>query len=444
MNPLSGWGRYPRLASEILPVHGCSDVAALLENREGLIARGNGRSYGDAAIGACSTLVMTGLDRMRSFDPETQRLEVEAGVSLADILRHFAPRGFFPPVVPGTAFVTVGGMIAADVHGKNHHRDGGFGAHLEALTLLLPDGARRLCSRTQAPDLFFATIGGMGLTGTILDAAFRLKRIETGWIAQHTGVAPDLAAALSGLEATADATYSVAWIDCLARGRHLGRGLVYRGEHATQADLDRSYWDRTAFPETKPGRLTIPFDAPSFTLNRATVAAFNALYFRRGAGNAGGPALVPWQSYFFPLDGIAGWNRLYGGRGFLQHQCVVPNASAHAVLSEILERVATLGSASPLAVLKQLGKGEGAMSFPMEGYTLALDLPASNAAFALLDRVDRLVVEAGGRLYLAKDARQSRATFEAGYAALPSFRSLRRAIGAERRIASHLSTRLGL
>ena len=441
MNPLHGWGRYPRIATELIATQDPARVAALVEGREGLVARGLGRAYGDAAIGACGTLLMTGLDRMRSFDPRTGRLEVEAGVRLSAILAWFVPRGFFPPVVPGTCNVTVGGMIASDVHGKNHHGEGGFGAHVESLTLLLPDGSRKTCSRTENAELFRSTIGGMGLTGTILDATFRMKRIETGWIVQETQVADDLAAAIAGLEASADATYSVAWIDCLARGKNLGRGLVYRGGHARRPEVDHN---RPRFPKA-PGRaLPIPLDMPYFTLNRMSVSAFNALYRRRGAARAGAPELVPWHSYFFPLDGLRDWNRLYGARGFLQHQCVVPQAQAHAVLSEILDRVARLGSASPLAVLKQLGRGDGLMSFPMEGYTLALDLPANAKSFALLDAIDPLVAAAGGRLYLAKDARQSRTTFEAGYPGLSAFRALRRDLGIERATASHLSLRLGL
>jgi decaprenylphospho-beta-D-ribofuranose 2-oxidase len=310
--------------------------------------------------------------------------------------------------------------------------------------LLLPDGSRVPCSQTENAELFAATIGGMGLTGTILTASFSLRRVETAWMRQQTAVAANLAEALTQLGDSDSASYSVAWIDCLARGSRLGRGLVYRGEHASRSDLDRLGPGRPAFPSRPRGRLAIPFDFPSSTLNRLSVSAFNALYYRRGAARAGTDALMSWDAYFFPLDGLANWNRLYGSRGFVQHQCVIPPAKAHAVLAEILERVARLGLASPLAVLKQLRPGHGLMSFPLEGYTLALDLPAKTEVFDLLDSIDKLVMASGGRIYLAKDARQSRATFEAGYPALASFRDMRRAIGADGRIASRLSTRLGL
>jgi FAD/FMN-containing dehydrogenase len=347
-------------------------------------------------------------------------------------------------VVPGTKLVTIGGMIASDVHGKNHHRDGGFGDHVERLTLALPDGSTVHCSRDENAELLSATIGGMGLTGTILDATFRLKPIETGWMRQTTTVARDLDGAIRALQETSKATYSVAWIDCLARGASLGRSLIFAAEHASRRDVDALRPEAEPYPSSKLGRLTVPLDLPSFTLNRLSVSAFNELYFRAGAVKSGYPFLVHWDPYFFPLDGIGSWNRIYGRRGFLQYQCVVPTERARTVLGNILERISKHGSASFLAVLKQLGPSHGDISFPLEGFTLTLDLPVSDAAFPLLDELDRLVVESGGRLYLAKDARQSPATFEAGYPGLARFRDLRRAIGATGRISSRLSARLGI
>ncbi|WP_082528668.1 FAD-binding oxidoreductase [Methylobacterium sp. Leaf466] len=440
LGTLSGWGRYPRAESRILRAEAPDRLPGLVAAGTDYVARGNGRAYGDAAIGLHQTVLMRRLDRFRGFDPDSGRLTVEAGVLLADILDVVVPRGFFPFVVPGTRLVTVGGMIAADVHGKNHHREGGFGDHLDALTLLLPDGRPLRCSREDNPELFTATVGGMGLTGLIVDATFRLRPIESGWIRQETEIATNLSGLVAALDRSAEATYCVAWIDCQSRGGHLGRGLVFRGEHASAAECAGLAPPRAAGRAAVP----VPVDMPSWTLNPLTVGAFNALYHRRGAAAARRPAYVPWRQYFFPLDGLSDWNRLYGRRGFVQHQCVIPPGSAQPVLAEILERVARLGSASPLAVLKRLGPGSGLLSFPMDGYTLALDLPANAAALALLDEIDRLVVPAGGRLYLAKDSRQTRATFEAGYPGLGEFRRLRRTIGAERRLTSHLSARLGV
>ncbi len=442
MTELAGWGRYPRHETELL-APAPEALPAILAERSGLVVRGNGRAYGDAAIGERLTLASRRLDRMRRFDPATGLLTVEAGVLLAEVIDAFLPRGFFPAVVPGTRLVTVGGMIAADVHGKNHHRDGGFGDHVASFHLALPGGAVVTCSAEENAELFAATIGGMGLTGAILEATIRLRPVETGWLRQQTTVAPDLDAAMAALAAAAGATYSVAWIDGLARGAALGRSLVYTAEHATRAELGGAA-ARDPLPRARGGRLAVPLDAPGWGLNRWSVRAFNEVYYRKGAAAAGTARLVPWEPYFFPLDGIRDWNRIYGRRGFLQHQCVIPTAAAREALGEILERVARRGSASFLAVLKQLGPGRRPLSFPLEGYTLAVDLPASPENLALLGEGDRVVVAAGGRLYLAKDARQARETFEAGYPDLPAFRALRRAVGAEERIASRLSRRLGL
>lgn len=444
MMELSGWGRFPRHPSEVLNPASPTALPALMTAHPGVVARGNGRAYGDAAIGERTTIITRSLDRIRAFDPATGRIRTEAGLLLADLLDVMVPRGFFPPVVPGTKFVTIGGMIASDVHGKNHHKDGGFGDHVEALTLALPGGELVTCSREENAGLFAATIGGMGLTGTIVDATFRLRSIETGWLRQTTVVASNLEEALKALQASRGATYSVAWIDCLARGRSMGRSLVFAAEHASLQDVDALRPGREPFPSLKVGRLSVPVDLPSFTLNRVSVAVFNEMYFRNGSMKAGYPFLVHWNPYFFPLDGIRDWNCIYGRQGFLQYQCVVPNAQAGSALNGILDRISRRGIASFLAVLKQMGPSHGDLSFPMEGFTLALDMPVSEVVFSLLDDLDRVIVEAGGRLYLAKDARQSASTFEAGYPGLPRFRDLRRSIGATGHISSRLSTRLGI
>ncbi len=441
---LQGWGRYRNYDSEVLECLLPQSVGAMVPSRAGLIARGNGRSYGDAAVGELATLICGGLSRMKAFDAGNGILTVEGGTLLSDILRAFIPRGYFPPVVPGTKFVTVGGMIASDVHGKNHHRVGGFGDHVTQFKLVVASGELVTCSRTENPELFYATIGGMGLTGVIVEASFEMKPIETGWILQKTTVAQDLAGALKVLQATDELTYSVAWIDCLAGGKSMGRSLVFTGEHATREQVSARMPQAEFFPAAREPKLGLPFDFPAWMLNGVSVSAFNEMYFRAGARKAGSPSLVHWNPYFFPLDGIHRWNRLYGRRGFLQHQCVVPEGNALAVLGEMLERFVRSGKGSFLAVLKKLGRGGGLISFPTSGYTLALDLPATTDVFPLLEEIDKIVVQAGGRLYLAKDARQSRHTFEAGYPQLSAFRELRRVTGADRRFRSHLSTRLGI
>ena len=355
----------------------------------------------------------------------------------------FLPRGFCPAGGPGTRLVTIGGAIAADVHGKNHHRDGGFGDHVVDLVVATGAGEVLRASPTENPDLFFATIGGMGLTGTILEATIRLRPVETGWIRQTTVVAPDLAAAVAALEAADATTYSVAWIDCVAKGASLGRSLVFLGEHATRADLDARA-ARDVFPALGRPLLAVPIDFPSIALSHPTVAAFNEVYFRLGARKAGAPFLTPVGPYFFPLDGVGDWNRIYGRRGFVQHQCVLPPETAPAALAELLGRIARRGTASFLAVLKKLGGSNGWISFPKPGWTLALDFPVDAGLYDFLDELDRVVVDAGGRLYLAKDARQSRATLEAGYPDLARFRDFRRGLDPDARVRSRLSERLGL
>lgn len=437
MTLVSGWGRFPVVDSDVLRPRSFAAVGEAVS--AGTVARGSGRAYGDAAIGAVRTVAMTGFDRVRSFDPATGRIRLEAGVLLSDLIDTFGPRGFLPFVVPGTRFVSVGGAIAADVHGKNHHGEGGFGRYVDSLLLRTGAGEVIEVSREQNADAFSATVGGMGLTGIILEATMRLRKVETGWIRERVISASDLDAAMRALEASNAATYSVAWIDCVARGRDLGRSLIYLGEHASRDELAEG---ADVFPAGRNSSLSVPVDLPSMALNRTSVRAFNELYYRMGSRRAGGSHVVSLYPYFFPLDSIADWNRIYGKRGFLQHQCVIPEANARAVLREILDRVARRGDASFLAVLKKLGQGDGILSFPLPGYTLALDFPVKGDILNFLDEIDRLVVGAGGRLYLAKDARQSRATFEAGYPALSRFKAIRKSLDPNGVIRSKLSQRL--
>lgn len=440
MTLISGWGRFPVVEGRQVDASTRAQVVAATLAADGMVARGNGRAYGDAAIGDALTLSTLPLDRMIGFDPHTRLLTAEAGVLLDDVITTFLPRGFFPVVVPGTRWVTLGGAIASDVHGKNHHRDGGFGDHVVDLVLVTGSGEVVRASREENPELFAATIGGMGLTGTIVEATIRLRPVESGWIRQTTVVAADLAAAMAALEAGDAATYSVAWIDCVAKGAALGRSLVFLGEHAERAELGA----RDPFPVPSAPRLAVPLDFPNFALNPVSVAAFNEVYFRAGARKAGAPFLVAAGPYFFPLDGVSAWNRIYGRRGFVQHQCVLPPETAEAALAELVERIARRGDASFLAVLKKLGPSHGLIAFPTAGYTLALDFPLTPGLPAFLDDLDRVVVAAGGRLYLTKDARQSRATFDVGYPGADAFRALRRDLDPSGRIRSRLSTRLGL
>ena len=350
---LSGWGRYPVLDCRVARLREDGALPGLLRRGGTLIARGNGRSYGDAALNPDLTLSMLAMDRMQAFDAGTGLLTCEAGVLLADILDMFAPRGWFPPVVPGTRFVTVGGMIAADVHGKNHHRDGSFGAHVESLVLAAADGEIRKCSRTDHAGLFWATVGGMGLTGVILSASFRLRPVETAFVMEETLAAADLDETMALFEASREWPYSAAWIDCLARGARLGRAVMARGAFMGRAELP----PRLASAPLRPapaGRFTVPVDAPSGLLNRFSIRLFNELYYRRGRARARARP-VHFDPFFFPLDRLEAWNRLYGRRGFVQHQCVLPKSEGLSGIAALLERIAAAGQGSFLAVLKLFG-----------------------------------------------------------------------------------------
>lgn len=425
---VSGWGRFPRQDCAVNRPRSVDELRALV-GAGPLIARGNGRGYGDCAQNAANTVEMLRFNRMLSFDPAAGQLVAEAGVLLKDVIDCLLPRGWFPSVTPGTKFVTLGGMVAADVHGKNHHREGSFGAFIDWLDVLGADGEVRRCSPTRNAKLFACTIGGMGLTGIILRVAFRLRPVESGWIRQATLPAANLDSAMRLFEDHSAATYSVAWVDCLAGGQRLGRSVIILGEHAALWELPERH---RAAPFRPPRRKTIPvpFEAPSGLLNRVTVRAFNAAYYRSHSRDRG-TRLVDWDGYFYPLDALADWNRIYGRRGLLQFQCALPLAAAREGLVELLKSISASGQGSFLAVLKRLGAAQaGAFSFPMEGYTLALDFPVSPQTLALMERIDRIVVDHGGRFYLAKDSRMSAETLRASDSRVPDFVAARRGFGA--------------
>lgn len=432
---LAGWGRYPVMEARTAGLFSVDRAAELVRRGPSLIGRGNGRAYGDAAINPALTLLTRPADRLVALDAAAGTLSCEAGVLLADLLPWLAARGWFLPVVPGTKLVTIGGMIASDVHGKNHHRDGAVGAHVVRLRLLTAGGEIIDCGPDDHAPLFAATLGGMGLTGVILGAVLRLIPIDTPYILQQTHRFPDLATVCDGLTHYSDWPYSVAWIDTLARGSALGRSVLFLGRHARRDD---------APPPPRPARawrLSVPIDAPAVALNRWTVGAFNALYY---AAARPGVCLRHYDGFFFPLDGIGNWNRIYGRRGFMQYQCVLPEDRGRAGLERLLHLIAESGLGSFLAVLKRLGPEGGPLGFALPGYTLALDFPVKSRSFALMTRLDRVVRDHGGRLYLTKDARMSREMLESGYPRLAAFQDLRARIDPDRRFQSALSRRLDL
>jgi decaprenylphospho-beta-D-ribofuranose 2-oxidase len=440
---LSGWGRYPqRVATVIYP----GQIAEAIPPPAGrMIARGQGRSYGDAAMLEDGIVMLTEqLAQVGELDEATGILTAQAGATLAEVINEFLPRGWFPAVVPGTQFVSLGGCVAADIHGKNHHRDGGFGAHVKEITIVLADGSRRRCSPDKDAKLFWATVGGMGLTGILTDISFQLIPVETSYLVVQHHQAKDLEASFAVLSDKAwDDHYTVAWIDCLAKGSKLGRGVLMRGHHATRSDLPNPGRDS---PYAKPRRQrNLGFDFPSWTLNSRGMKAFNELYYRL-QGRRQRPFLADYESFFFPLDRIGNWNRIYGKRGFIQYQCVLPEADAYQGMRALLSGLATAGRASFLSVLKRFGpQGPGLLSFPFEGYTLTLDLPLDDQElFPFLDRLDAIVLQHGGRVYLAKDARLAAATFRSMYPRLTEWLRLKSEVDPENRFDSDLARRLGI
>ena len=354
-------------------------------------------------------------------------------MSLDEILINFVPKGWFLSVTPGTKFVTVGGAIASDVHGKNHHLEGSFSDHVTSITLITNE-QEITCSREDNPDLFHATCGGMGLTGIITEATFKLKPITSAYINQKVVKAKNLETALALFEQYKDVTYSVAWIDCLSTGDNLGRSLLMLGEHADKGELTTH----------KDGLLNMPCDMPSFLLNKYTIQAFNSAYYNKQLKEEVNNT-VHYDPFFYPLDGINNWNRMYGGNGFTQYQFVIPKVAGKEGLTEILAAIAESKQGSFLAVLKVFGEGnKNHLSFPMEGYTLALDFKLNDKLFALLDRLDIIVRKYEGRLYLSKDVRMSEEMFKAGYPQWEEFQALRKEYGADELYHSLQSKRIGL
>jgi FAD/FMN-containing dehydrogenase len=390
------------------------EAIALLKRGEAkagsLLGYGNGRSYGDSCQNDAGMVVdMRPLNRVRSFNAETGVLDADAGTLLCDIIAHAAPHGFFPAVVPGTQFVTLGGAIANDVHGKNHHRRGTFGCHVEALTLLRSDGRTYRCSQTDNVRLFAATIGGMGLTGLILSASIKLMRVPSLDITEKATRFRDLGEFFDLAEAADQANeYAVAWIDQLAGGHGRGRGLLFTGNHAEHGSHAAA---------GAGSRLSVPVRPPFNVLNRPFLTVFNAAY-RWKKGKSAAPRQASYQGFFFPLDGIRDWNRLYGPRGLFQHQSVVPEANARRIVPALLEAARRAGEGSFLTVLKRFGdvRSPALLSFPRSGYTLTLDFPnRGERTLRLLAELDRVAVEAGGAVNPYKDARMGPEIFAASF-----------------------------
>ena len=403
------WGQYPRYEADMIDLNWSSDFPLKQKPGTSLLPVGLGRSYGDSCLLDHGTLLnATGMTRVHEFNAETGLLRCESGMSLSEILDFAVPQGWFLPVTPGTKFVTVGGAIANDVHGKNHHVAGTFGCHVPRFELIRSDGSRHLCSATENSELYHATIGGLGLTGLISWAEVQLRPIVSRQI-YYTGIKfRGIDEFLEISNASKNIEYTVAWIDCVSEGKNFARGIFMQGEHAkTPGKLFRS----------KEPKLSVPFEMPSFLLNRYSVKAFNTLYYNKQLPRVKRTHL-DYEPFFYPLDSVLHWNRIYGHDGLMQFQCVLPYEEGTGGITEILHTITASGLASFLAVIKVFGdvKSPGMLSFPRPGITLALDFPVRrDVSFALLDRLGEITLEHGGCMYPAKDARMKPAEFQSFY-----------------------------
>ena len=430
---ITGWGRYPRIESQGCSFETTAELKRCLQDSESYIAYGLGRSYGDSALYK-QVIFSRRYNKILDFNCETGLLTCESGVGLHEIIDAFLPRGWFLYVTPGTKYVTVGGAIASDVHGKNHHKSGCFSESVVSLDLMLTDGSTVKCDRNNNRELFLATCGGMGLTGIILTATIKLKKVESAYIRETVKSCRNLKEVFRQFSINESISYSVAWIDCLAKGEHMGRSVIMLGEHAESGEVYKN----------AAKKFSVPFTMPGIFLNRHSVSLFNRLYYHINPDYVEG-RLTPIDKFFYPLDSIDSWNRMYGLRGFLQYQFVLPIESSYEGLSIILRKISQSGMGSFLAVLKLMGeRNENYLSFPIKGYTLALDFKIEKKLFPLLDELDEIVTEFGGRLYLAKDVRMDKRTFRKGYNSWSHFAKLRDRYDSSNKLNSLQSKRLGL
>lgn len=438
---LTGWGNYPVATSAIVSPRNEEELKEIVQ-QDTIIARGLGRSYADQATNNQHCVaVCTRMNHFLSWNVQTGILDCEAGVSLEEIIDVMAPQGWFPMICPGTKMITLGGAIANDIHGKAHHTDGSFVNCVISFSILLADGRILTASRTENADLFWANFGGLGLLGIILTVQLQLRKIETTWFRQKSVVIKGLDHMLEALDRyDHDYNYSVAWIDALAKGSKLGSGVLTLGNEAKLNDLPERLKEE-ALKLHSNKKLSVPFYLPSFALNNVTVRILNRMIaFVQNSPKE----FVHYEKFFFPLDAIDNWNRGYGKRGFIQYQFVIPEENGKKNLTEILQMIGQSGCTPFLNVFKRMGDGQGILSFPFKGYTLAIDFPVSQALLAFTPKLDARVLEAGGRLYLGKDALLKEEVFRAMYPQYKEWLSIKQRYDPNNRFTSDIARRLGL
>ncbi len=431
---IKSWGCYPEIESDSVLFDSIDELRAGINPDGNYIVHALGRSYGDSALSE-NVILTKRFNNILAFDEATGTIVCESGVTLAELLDVFLPRGFFPSITPGTKFITIGGAIASDVHGKNHHAAGCFSECVVSFELMLADGSIITCSRDKNIDLFYATIGGMGLTGIITYITFQLARVTSSNIRETVIRCRNLEEVVNLFHQHKDVTYSVAWIDSLAKGNDIGRSVLMLGEHADDGILS---------PPPMMSKISVPVDLPGFCLNRYYINLFNRLFYLSKPKYKEN-RLTSTDPFFYPLDVIAYWNRIYGSGGFTQYQFVLPLKSSMEGMKNILAKTAQEGKAAFLSVLKLFGKGnEGYLSFPMEGLTLILDFKIQKGLFEFLHKLDEIVIDYGGRIYLAKDVRMGKEVFRKGYPRWEKFAEVREKYGLKKKFNSLQSKRLGV
>ncbi len=433
---INSWGNYPKIKGELIQTSNEEQLKKIINLKNTIIPYGNGRSYGDSALNSCVVKYKSHRNNI-NFNRSKGIVEIDAGLKIGDLIDHVLPFGYFPPVVPGTKTVTVGGAIAADIHGKNHHVDGCISNHIISFNLMLQNGHIVNCSKELNSELFRATCGGMGLTGVILNAKLKLISIKSNLIEQNSCKAKNIDELFSYFEYHDSRRFSVAWVDCFSSGNELGRGIYMSGDFLRNGIINST--------NSYNFKFNIPDFCPTWLINPFSQKIFNQLYYNINGLNRKKTILIDYENFFFPLDKILNWNRLYGKSGFLQYQFVIPKDNSIIGIKKILNMISRSNHISPLAVLKLFGKrNENYLSFPIKGYTLALDFKIQPDIFSFLDELDKIVIDYGGRVYLAKDARTVKNNFELGYPNIKEFRTFRSQSGLNNKFHSNQSLRLEL